>query len=161
VEICCTVWIYIVTQLVLALHYKTGHGFDSLWCHWNFSLTYSFWPHYGPGVNSASNRNEYQEYFLADKGGRCIGLTTLPPSCPDCVEIWEPQAPGILCACNRPVQVLLYLLPRLLRTITNVNGIDTEWKGQHTYTIQLSAQLHKFVCFSDTYFRYWRIFQIM
>jgi len=24
----------------------------------------SFWSHYGPGVDSASNRNEYQEYFL-------------------------------------------------------------------------------------------------
>jgi len=24
----------------------------------------SFQSHYGPGVNSASNRNEYQEYFL-------------------------------------------------------------------------------------------------
>jgi len=24
-------------------------------------------PHYGPGVDSASNRNEYQEYFLAVK----------------------------------------------------------------------------------------------
>jgi hypothetical protein len=23
-----------------------------------------FLPHYGPGVDSASNRNEYQEYFL-------------------------------------------------------------------------------------------------
>jgi hypothetical protein len=26
-----------------------------------------FQPHYGPGVNSASNRNEYQEYFLGVK----------------------------------------------------------------------------------------------
>jgi hypothetical protein len=25
-------------------------------------------PHYGPGVNSASNRNEYQEYLLGVKG---------------------------------------------------------------------------------------------
>jgi len=25
-------------------------------------LTQSFQPHYGPGVDSASNRNEYQEY---------------------------------------------------------------------------------------------------
>jgi len=33
------------------------------------------------------------------KGGRCIGLTTLPPSCPDCLEIWEPQRPGTLRAC--------------------------------------------------------------
>jgi hypothetical protein len=24
----------------------------------------SFWSHYGPGVDSTSNRNEYQEYFL-------------------------------------------------------------------------------------------------
>jgi len=47
---------------------------------WKFSLTLSFRPHYGPGVDSASNRNEYQEYFLVGKGGRCIGLT-LPPSC--------------------------------------------------------------------------------
>ena len=27
----------------------------------------SFRLHYGPGVNSASNRNEYQEYFLGVK----------------------------------------------------------------------------------------------
>ena len=27
----------------------------------------SFWPHYGPGVDSASNRNEYREYFLGVK----------------------------------------------------------------------------------------------
>ena len=53
-----------VAQLVEALRYKPeGHGFDSGWCHWNFSFT-SFRPHYGPGFDSASNRNEYQEYFL-------------------------------------------------------------------------------------------------
>jgi hypothetical protein len=34
---------------------------------------------YGPGLDSTSNRNEYQEYFLGGKGGRCLGLTTLPP----------------------------------------------------------------------------------
>jgi hypothetical protein len=37
------------------------------------------------GVDSASNKNEYQEYFLGGKGGRCVGLTTLPPSCADCL----------------------------------------------------------------------------
>ena len=41
----------------------------------------SFRSHYGPGVDSASNRNVYQEYFLGGKGGRCVRLTTLPPSC--------------------------------------------------------------------------------
>jgi hypothetical protein len=58
----------LVAQLVEALRYKPeGHGFDSRLCHWIFSFTYSFRPHYGPGVDSASNRNEYQEYFLGVK----------------------------------------------------------------------------------------------
>jgi hypothetical protein len=43
----------------------------------NFS---SFQPHYGPGVDSASNRNEYQEPSWGVKGGRRIRLTNLPPS---------------------------------------------------------------------------------
>jgi len=37
--------------------------------------------------------------FPGGKGGRCIGLTTLPSSCADCVEIWEPQPSEILRAC--------------------------------------------------------------
>ena len=90
-----------VVQWFEALRYKSeGHGFNPRWCHWNFSLTYSFRPHCGPGVDSASNRNEYQEYFLGGKDGRCIGLTTLPPSCADCIGIWEPQPPGTLWACS-------------------------------------------------------------
>jgi len=52
-----------------------------------------------PGVDSVSNRNEYQEYFLGSRGGRCVGLTILPPTCADYFEIWEPQPPGTLRAC--------------------------------------------------------------
>jgi hypothetical protein len=44
---------------------------------WNFS---SFQSHYGPGVDSASNRNEYQESSWGVKGGRRVRLITLPPS---------------------------------------------------------------------------------
>jgi hypothetical protein len=44
---------------------------------WNFL---SFQPHYGPGVDSASNRNEYQEPSWGVKGVRRVRLTTLPPS---------------------------------------------------------------------------------
>jgi hypothetical protein len=48
-----------VAQLVEALRYKpAGRGFGS-----------RFRPHCGPGVDSASNRNEYQEYFLWGGGG--------------------------------------------------------------------------------------------
>jgi len=32
------------------------------------------------------------------KDGQCIGLTTLPSSCDNCLEIWEPQPPGTLTA---------------------------------------------------------------
>ena len=69
----------------------------------------SFRPHYGRGVYTTSNRNEYQEYFLGAKGGRCLVLTSLPRSCDDCLEILEPQPLRTPCACNRPAQVLLYL----------------------------------------------------
>jgi hypothetical protein len=30
----------------------------------------------------------------------CAGLTTLPPLCADCLEIWEPRPPGTLRACK-------------------------------------------------------------
>jgi len=42
-------------------------------------VSVKFFIGYGPGVGSASNRNEYQKYFLEGKGGQCVGLTTLPP----------------------------------------------------------------------------------
>jgi len=51
-------------------------------------------------VDSAFNRNEFQEYFLGCKGGRCVGMTILPPSCVDCLEIWEPKPPGTLRTCS-------------------------------------------------------------
>jgi len=50
--------------------------------------------------NSVSETHEYQEYLGGGyKGGQCAGLTILPPSCNDCLEIWEPQPPGTLRAC--------------------------------------------------------------
>jgi hypothetical protein len=33
-----------------------------------FLSTYSFRPHYGTGLDSASNTNEYQQYFLRGRG---------------------------------------------------------------------------------------------
>ena len=70
-EVVIYIYIYIyIYKLVEKLRYKPeGSGLDSRWCHWNFSLTV-FRPPYGPGVGSASNKNEYQEYFL---GAKAVG----------------------------------------------------------------------------------------
>jgi hypothetical protein len=38
-----------------------------------FLLTQSFQSHYGPGVDSASNRNEYQKCFLGVKAAGAQG----------------------------------------------------------------------------------------
>jgi hypothetical protein len=51
------------------------------------------------GVDLASNGNEYQEYFLEGKGGRCVELTNLPTSYADCLEIREFKSSGTLTAC--------------------------------------------------------------
>jgi hypothetical protein len=87
-----------------------------------FYIDNPFRPHYDPGLYSGSNKNDNQEYLLGGKGGRCVGLTTLPPSCADCLEIWEPQPPGTLRAvqaCNEitltvPLPLLIYVIQLLI-----------------------------------------------
>ena len=78
----------------------------------DFSLTYSFQPHYGPGVESASKRNEYQEYLIGGgvKAASAQGLQPCQLNVPT-KESWEPQQPrwnprGL----SRPVQEQFYLL---------------------------------------------------
>ena len=47
--------------------------------------------------------------------GRCVGLTTLPPSCAYCLEVWEPQhlePLGPVQACNGtalPIIIYIYI----------------------------------------------------
>jgi hypothetical protein len=71
--------------VVKALCYKPeGRGFETRWGEW-FLSSYLILPvALGPGVYSASNRNEYQRHKNNVSGewgsGRCVGLTTLPPS---------------------------------------------------------------------------------
>jgi hypothetical protein len=53
-----------VAHLVEAMRYKPeGRGFDSRWCHWKFFIDIILRAALIVGVGSASNRNEYQEYF--------------------------------------------------------------------------------------------------
>jgi hypothetical protein len=82
-----------VELLVEALHHQLeGSSFYYRWGHWDFLLTYPS----GPLFDSAFNRNEHQNYLLGD---RCLGLTTLIPSCSDCLEILGAQPPGALSTC--------------------------------------------------------------
>jgi len=72
-------------------------------------LTQSFQPHYGPGVDSAFNRNEYQGVFPGGKDSRCVGLTTLPIHVPTVLKsgslnFLEPFGP--VQACNGIVLLL-------------------------------------------------------
>jgi hypothetical protein len=74
--------------------------------HWDIFF-YEFLEFCGPGVDSATYRNEYKQYLLAGKGGGCVGLTTLPSSCADCLVIMgasNSQSPKGL---YRAVMVLL------------------------------------------------------
>jgi hypothetical protein len=55
------------------------------------------------GSTQPHSSNEYQEYFLGVKGGRCVGLRTLPLPGAECLEIGDRQHPGTLWACNSPL----------------------------------------------------------
>jgi len=56
------------STVVNVLCYKSeGRWFDPSWCQWIFIDIKSFRSHYDTGVDSASNRNDYQEYFLGVK----------------------------------------------------------------------------------------------
>jgi len=86
--------------VVKVLCYRSeGRWFDPSWCQWIFFHS----SHYGRGFDSASNKNEYQDYSLGVKCGRCVRLTTLPPSCvvtkSGNLDFLEPSGP--LRACNR------------------------------------------------------------
>ena len=103
---------------------------------WHSSLPQPFRQHYGPGVDSASNRNEYQEYFLWGRGGRCVGLTTLPPSFDSCLEIWKPQPPATLRACT---DIALPLLP-FTRYVKRRCPLQYVQCTQHSSTIPSPAE---------------------
>ena len=61
---------------IVGIKYKNRLQKNSPWGHWNFLFTQSFRSHYGPGVDSTSNTNEYKRSSLGGKDGRSVGLTT-------------------------------------------------------------------------------------
>jgi hypothetical protein len=59
---------------------------------------------------------------MGDKGGG-VGLTTLPLSCADCLEIWEPQTPGTLRGCPGLYLDILFFFLNIfdyIRSVANV-----------------------------------------
>jgi len=86
----------------------------------------SFRSHYGHGVDSDSNRNEYQEYFLGGQGGRCVRLTAyhhpvLLSRNLGTLTSWNPLGT------SGPVTGLIYLFTSLkYRAVKPVNGFKFE-----------------------------------
>jgi hypothetical protein len=99
---------------------------------------------------SDSNRKEYQEYFLGGKGGRCEWLTTLSPSCVDCLEILEIFGPvlartGIaFCYYIMHKYTHVYMLYQhiLLRTYVNANIYNATGRYLYFYRRQNHPHHH-------------------
>jgi hypothetical protein len=58
-------------------------------------------------------RQRVPRIFLGGKGGRCVGLTNLPPLYTVCLQILEPHPPEILRACPGLCRDLLYRVSEL------------------------------------------------
>ena len=96
--ICCVIRQHAVALWAEGLRYKLeeGRGFDSRLCHWHNP--------WGRTVSLGSTQP-------GGKGGLCVGLTTLSPSCADCREIWETRHRGALWPCTGiPYLYLSYVM---------------------------------------------------
>jgi hypothetical protein len=104
-----------MAQLVNALRYNPeGRGFDSWWSHWSrFSLLQKW----VPGI------------ITGDKSGRCVGLTSLPPACAVCLEIWEPHPPGTLGDCSGLHMVSFWSVNKYMKLYSH-RVFNGRWVGR-------------------------------
>ena len=74
---CCIPGTAVAQWLRCCATKSEGRWFDLSWCQWIFIDIKSFRSHYGPGVDWASNRNEYQAYwaFVACSRGELFYTT--------------------------------------------------------------------------------------
>ena len=108
----------------------------------------SFRSHYGPGVDPACNRSEYREYFLGVKIGRCVRLTTLPPSCAvvtksGSLNFLEPSGPAL------PFYVLILPRPSCVcsnSTVSSCYGYMFWPTDSHNQTCALHRITKWYVC---------------
>ena len=109
--------------LVEALAYKPeGRVFDYRRGRCDF-MDLSFWPYYGHGSNQTVTQ------LRTSKGGRCLELTSLPPSCVNCLEILHLQLPGGLRAVQAYIRIASHyangesLYPQSLQVPTKDKGL--------------------------------------
>jgi hypothetical protein len=89
---------YAVAQLVEAQRYKPeGRGFDSRWGNWDFSWTVTL------GLTQPLTEMSTRDISWGSKGGRCVGLTTLPYSCADFLHILGALTSRIPKGLSRPI----------------------------------------------------------
>jgi hypothetical protein len=102
-----------------------------------FFSIYLIQPHYGSRVDSASNRNEYQESSWGVKGGRRVRLITLPSSmsrlCRICgsLDVSQPHGPP------RPVIAIAFYF----FTLHNVTSYSSTSKYGECITVGVQCIL--------------------
>ena len=123
-----------------------------------FFIDKSFRPHYGPGLDSGSNRNKYQQYFLWGKCGRCVGLTTLPHSCVDFLEILGASTSWNTQGLSRDCITLIFTRRKQIHYMNKLLIIITVFwyiKSKFTFRSKLLYQLglnNVLFCFLDSAF---------
>jgi hypothetical protein len=91
----------------------------------------SFRPQNDPGVNSSSNRNEYQEYFWPGfQGSRCVEITSFPPLF---VHVYVSKSGSLnLLESSRPV-ICLYRDCFTISTKSNFHTFIQSWRENNHY----------------------------
>ena len=96
--------------------------------------------------------------FPGDKGGQCIRLTTLPPSCAVVMKsgnlnFLEPSGP--LSACNRLLYLYLYHISELLVHLRKVTSLFWALWYRHSFT-QVSVFLCRICLLDFLQNEYWK-----
>jgi hypothetical protein len=81
-----------------------------------------------------------------EKGGRCVGLTTLPPSCANCLEILTASTPWNPKGLSRSVMGLLYVLRQHILclslwhiSVSQHTGRSTDWQRSDSQYVDVSC----------------------
>ena len=113
----------------------------------NFSVTYSFWPYHGPGVDSAPSENEYQEHFLGVKAAGAWGwqphhLHVLNVLKSGSLNLLEPSGPHRASyGTPLPFTASLYYI-FFLKYLINAEYIISSWPVTSKHTLMIPNNFH-------------------